>query len=80
MSYSFGISSELIWSIHIIIGLLFIWIGAKILDITEVRMGDYVVDNSIILHIGSAVQTMGFTMAAYHTHIWHYYRFGEGAK
>ena len=61
MAYSFGVPSVAIWSVHILVGLYFLWLGYKLLDIEKFKL------HSVILLI------LGALMVFYHAHLWYYY-------
>lgn len=59
MNYSFGIPGQLIWSVHIIIGLLLALLGYALLNQWEIPQ---------LISIGLIV--LGTTAAFYHLHLW----------
>lgn len=62
-TYHFGVPAVLVWLIHIIVGLLFVYIGYLILE--GKPLGKW---------IGVAFITTGIIMSLYHLHIWFYER------
>lgn len=56
-SYHFGVSKTLIWSIHITIGIYFLWLGYNML-ITKFKI------HGVLLII------FGSLMSTYHAHLW----------
>ena len=59
MHYHFGIPGEIIWAIHIIIGLFFIYVG--FISLNGKNLGQII---SIIFIV------LGVIMSLYHSHIW----------
>ncbi len=58
-SYHYGLSGPVVWSLHIIFGIFFIYLGYA--SLKNVRMPDYV-------YIGIIV--IGVIAILYHSHIW----------
>ncbi len=61
MKYSFGVPSIAIWSVHILTGLYFLWLGYQILNIPKLK------PHALVLII------LGAVMILYHFHLWYYY-------
>jgi len=59
-NYHFGVSGEFIWSIHILLGLYFIYLGYN--SISNIPIGK---NSGIILVV------LGSVMALYQAHIWY---------
>lgn len=61
MNYHFGVPGSLIWTTHIIFGILFVYLG-------------YLIQEGKSVHklVGTALIVLGVTMALYHTHLWYY--------
>ena len=64
-SYSFGVPVEAVWSIHIIVGLYFMYLGYKLSkdnlkEISEVESRVH----SLVLF------GLGILMLSYHSHLW----------
>jgi hypothetical protein len=59
--YHFGMPGNVIWSMHIIFGLFFIYLGYLIQEGKPVNK-----------FIGTALIVMGATMMLYHAHLWYY--------
>jgi len=59
--YHFGMPGNVIWSMHIIFGLLFIYLGYLIQEGKPVNK-----------FIGTALIVMGAMMMLYHSHLWYY--------
>lgn len=60
MEYSFGVPGFLIWSVHILTGLYFLWLG-YLLNVTP----KFKIHGIILLILGSL-------MATYHLHLWYF--------
>ena len=58
--YHFGVSNELIWITHILMGLFFIYIGYAI--ITRIK---------IPIYLALIVVVLGALGGLYHTHLWY---------
>jgi hypothetical protein len=59
--YHFGMPGNVIWAMHIIFGLLFIYLGYLIQEGKPVNK-----------FIGTALIVMGAMMMLYHAHLWYY--------
>jgi len=59
MIYSFGILGSVIWSIHILVGLMLAYLGYRI-----------VYGMSINKNWGLVLLTLGVLAGLYHTHLW----------
>ena len=57
MSYSFGVPSFLIWSVHILVGIYFAWLGYNMIP------------SKFKLH-GVILIVFGALMFSYHSHLW----------
>lgn len=67
MKYSFGVPSIAIWSIHILTGLYFLWLGYQLTDIPSLKPH------------GLLLLVLGALMMAYHAHLWFFHKKKENA-
>ena len=62
--YSFGLDGRIVWTVHILVGLYFMWLGYKITEIN--------VNNNISYKIhGIILIVLGVLMSTYHAHLWY---------
>ena len=61
MKYSFGVPSVAIWSVHILTGLYFLWLGYQLLNVPRLSA------HALVLIV------LGAVMILYHFHLWYYY-------
>jgi len=59
-SYHFGVSNEIIWSSHILMGLFFIYVGYEI-----------IIKQKLSVPVALIVVVLGALATLYHTHIWY---------
>jgi len=62
MKYSFGVPNFLIWTVHILTGIYFLWLGYQMTNL-----------GSLKLH-GLVLIVLGSLMATYHAHLWFYHK------
>ena len=59
-TYHFGVSSEIIWLSHLLMGLFFIYVGYEI-----------ILKRKISLPVSLTLVVLGATGALYHAHLWY---------
>ena len=62
MKYSFGVPSIAIWSVHILTGLYFLWLGYQLTNIPSLKPH------------GLLLLVLGALMMAYHAHLWYFHK------
>ena len=60
MDYHFDVPGFLIWSVHILTGLYFLWLGYLLTNLANLKI------HGIILIV------LGSLMTTYHIHLWYY--------
>ena len=59
-TYSFGVSSEIIWSSHVLMGLFFIYVGYEL-----------ILKRKISVPVSLTLVVLGAIGALYHVHLWY---------
>jgi len=59
-TYSFGVSSEIIWSSHVLMGLFFIYVGYEL-----------ILKRKISVPVSLILVVLGAIGALYHVHLWY---------
>jgi uncharacterized membrane protein len=60
MSYNYGVPGKVIWSVHIIVGLLLLYVGLMI-----------VLKKEIHKYFGITLLCLGLLVISYHSHLWY---------
>ena len=58
--YHFGVSNELVWSSHILMGLFFIYVGYEI-----------IMKQRLSVPVAMTIVVLGALGALYHAHLWY---------
>lgn len=58
--YDFGVSGELVWSFHMLIGIFFVYVGYTVL-----------INKRIAPYISVSVIVLGVLAFLYHAHLWY---------
>ena len=68
MKYSFGVPSFLIWSVHILTGLYFLWLGYKLTELPNLKPH------------GLLLLVLGSLMSLYHAHLWYFHKIKDSTE
>ena len=59
-TYSFGVSNEIIWISHLLMGLFFIYVGYEI-----------IIKRKVSIPVALIIVVLGAVGALYHAHLWY---------